>query len=99
MPSMFVHKKRKFDRNSQNVHRKSSRRYSEGFRRLSKKRISENNLTNTNRRNAELLAKMYGIEHIEKEGDIIGQMCGMFKDYSGPGIDSVELVHAVRGEF
>jgi hypothetical protein len=64
-----------------------------------KKTVYENSLIRTSKKNVELLAAICGITQIETEGDLIGQMRGMLKGYSDPRIDSVELVHAVRGQL
>ncbi len=96
---MALHVKSKFDSNRLNIYRRPKDVHSQKYQKRLRKTVYENSLMRANRKNAELLARICGITHIEIKGDIIGQMRGMLKEYSDPRIDSVELVHAVRGEF
>jgi hypothetical protein len=93
---MALHMKSKVD--NLNIYRRrntDSRKYQKHL----KKTVYENSLIRTSKKNVELLAAICGITQIETEGDLIGQMRGMLKGYSDPRIDSVELVHAVRGQL
>jgi hypothetical protein len=55
-------------------------------------------LERENKKNAESLAKIFGLNGPKTEGDVLNQMRGMLKDYSDEGLDSTKLVHDIRDE-
>jgi hypothetical protein len=55
-------------------------------------------LERENKKNAESLARIFGLNVPKTEGDVLNQMRGMLKDYSDEGLDSTKLVHDVRDE-
>lgn len=55
-------------------------------------------LERENKKNAESLARIFGLTVPKTEGDVLNQMRGMLKDYSDEGLDSTKLVHDIRDE-
>ena len=55
-------------------------------------------LERQNKKNAESLAKIFGLNGPKTEGDVLNQMRGMLKDYSDEGLDSTKMVHDIRDE-
>ena len=56
-------------------------------------------LERENKKNAESLARIFGLNGSKAEGgDVLNQMRGMLKDYSDEGLDSTKLVHDIRDE-
>jgi hypothetical protein len=62
------------------------------------KRSGYGRLERENKKNAESLAKIFGLNGPKTEGDVLNQMRGMLKDYSDEGLDSTKLVHDIRDE-
>ena len=55
-------------------------------------------LERENKKNAESLARIFGLNGPKTEGDVLNQMRGMLKDYSDEELDSTKLVHDIRDE-